>query len=168
MPPPTSGNWTRRTSRYAHWLGGDLCCAPDRWAAASPADHAQHIRTPTLLIYSAKGGLAAQAQAWHTALTAAGVTHKLITIDTATVAKHADSPGRREPQAPPAPGILAATVAELPELDGAQIAIAGLHHGERGTILHLLARGVTLPAPPGSMLPPPGDRPRPAPGSAWC
>ncbi|HEY6294356.1 MAG TPA: hypothetical protein VIX15_01730 [Streptosporangiaceae bacterium] len=51
---------------------------------------------------------------------------------------------RREPQAPPASGILAATVAELPELDGAKIAIAGLHHGTRGTILHLLATGVTL------------------------
>ena len=44
-------------------------------------------------------------------------------------------PPSREPQAPPAPGILAATVAELPELDGATIAIAGLHHGERGTRL---------------------------------
>ena len=51
---------------------------------------------------------------------------------------------RRGPQPPPAPGILAATVAELPELDGATIAIAGLHHGERGTIMHLLATGVTL------------------------
>ncbi len=49
-----------------------------------------------------------------------------------------------EPQPPPAPGILAAAVAELPELDGAKIAIAGLHHGERGTIMHLLATGVTL------------------------
>ena len=63
----------------------------------------------------------------------------------------ADLPGhwhdmlsRREPQLPPAPGILAATVPELPELDGAIIAIAGLHHGERGTIMHLLATGVTL------------------------
>ena len=53
-------------------------------------------------------------------------------------------PSRSEPQAPPAPGILAATVAELPELDGAKIAIVGLHHGERGTIMHLLATGVTL------------------------
>jgi hypothetical protein len=44
----------------------------------------------------------------------------------------------------PAPGILAAAVVELPELDGARIAILGLHHGERGTILHLLASGVTL------------------------
>ncbi len=35
-------------------------------------------------------------------------------------------------------------MAELPELDGATIAIAGLHHGERGTIMHLLATGVTL------------------------
>ena len=52
----------------------------------------------------------------------------------------------REPKAPPAHGILAATVAELPKLDGTQIAIAGLHHSERGTILHLLATGVTLEA----------------------
>ncbi len=51
---------------------------------------------------------------------------------------------RREPQAGPAPGILAATVAELPELDGAQIAVLGLHHGEHGTIVHMLASGVTL------------------------
>ena len=56
------------------------------------------------------------------------------------------TPRSREPQTPPAPGILAATVAELPELDGAKIAIAGLHHGERGTIMHLLATGVTLEA----------------------
>ena len=54
------------------------------------------------------------------------------------------TPSSREPQPPPAPGILAAAVAELPELDGAKIAIAGLHHGERGTIMHMLATGVTL------------------------
>ena len=53
-------------------------------------------------------------------------------------------PRRSEPQAPPAPDILAAIVAELPEIDGAKIAIVGLHHGERGTIMHLLASGVTL------------------------
>jgi multiple sugar transport system substrate-binding protein len=35
-------------------------------------------------------------------------------------------------------------VAELPELDSAQITIIGLHHGERGTIMHLLVSGVTL------------------------
>jgi hypothetical protein len=51
---------------------------------------------------------------------------------------------RREPRAPPPPGILAAAVAELPELDSAQITIIGLHHGERGTIMHLLVSGVTL------------------------
>ena len=56
------------------------------------------------------------------------------------------TPPSREPQPTPGPGILAATVAELPELDGAKIAIAGLHHGERGTIMHLLATGVTLEA----------------------
>jgi hypothetical protein len=49
---------------------------------------------------------------------------------------------RREPQSGPAPGILAATVVELPELDGAQITILGLHHGERDTIVHMLASGV--------------------------
>jgi hypothetical protein len=51
---------------------------------------------------------------------------------------------RREPWAPPPPGILAAAVAELPELDSAQITIIGLHRGERGTIMHLLVSGVTL------------------------
>jgi hypothetical protein len=51
---------------------------------------------------------------------------------------------RREPWAPPPLGILAAAVAELPELDSAQITIIGLHHGERGTIMHLLVSGVTL------------------------
>ena len=58
-----------------------------------------------------------------------------------TLAQHAEPPPRA---AAAAPGILAATIAELPELDGATIAIAGLHHGERGTIMHLLAAGVTL------------------------
>jgi hypothetical protein len=67
----------------------------------------------------------------------------------------------REPQPPPAPGILAATAAELPDLDGAAIAIVGLHHKpaevvpvpshdrgiiqhhlERCTIMHLLAAGL--------------------------
>ena len=51
---------------------------------------------------------------------------------------------RRKPQAGPTPGILAATMAELPELDSAQVAILGPHHGERGTILHMLASGITL------------------------
>jgi len=50
----------------------------------------------------------------------------------------------QEPWALPAPGMLTAAVAELPELDGAQITIMGLHHGERGTIMHLLVSGVTL------------------------
>jgi hypothetical protein len=54
------------------------------------------------------------------------------------------TPPGRQPQPPPAPGLLAAAVAELPGLDGATIAITGLHHGERGTIMHLLATGVTL------------------------
>jgi hypothetical protein len=53
------------------------------------------------------------------------------------------TPGR-EPKAAPAPALLAAAVTELPGLDGATIAIAGLHHGERGTIMHLPATGVAL------------------------
>ena len=53
-------------------------------------------------------------------------------------------PRRRTPQAGPAPGILAATVVELPELDDARITILGLHHREPVTILHMLASGVTL------------------------
>jgi hypothetical protein len=53
------------------------------------------------------------------------------------------APGR-EPRAPPPPGMLAAVVAELPELDGAQITIIGLHHGDRGTTMHMLVSGVTM------------------------
>jgi hypothetical protein len=53
------------------------------------------------------------------------------------------APGRPA-QTPAAPRIWAMTAAELSGLDGATIAIAGLHHGERGTIMHLLATGVTL------------------------
>jgi hypothetical protein len=60
---------------------------------------------------------------------------------------------RRLPQAEPepAPGIAAATVAELPELDGARITILGLHHSTvvgrhnsaTQTIVHMLVGGVT-------------------------
>jgi len=50
---------------------------------------------------------------------------------------------RREPRAGPAPGILAAAVAELPGLDGARFAILGVHHGKDRTIVHMLASGVT-------------------------
>jgi hypothetical protein len=50
---------------------------------------------------------------------------------------------RPEPQAMLAPGSVAAMVVELPELDSARITILGLHHGDRGSILHLLANGVT-------------------------
>ena len=51
---------------------------------------------------------------------------------------------RRTPQPAPAPGSWSATAAELPELDGARVAVLGLHHSERGTILHLHAGGVTM------------------------
>src|SRR5207247_8804763 len=49
---------------------------------------------------------------------------------------------RRTPQS--APGSRAATAAELPQLDGARLAVLGVHHGERGTTLHLHAGGVTM------------------------
>lgn len=32
---------------------------------------------------------------------------------------------------------------ELPELDGVRLAILGLHHGEPGTVIHMMASGVT-------------------------
>ena len=66
---------------HAAWLGGHGRQAPGRWAAASPAEHAQDIRTPMLLVYAADGGLTGQGQAWHTALTAARVQHKLVILD---------------------------------------------------------------------------------------
>jgi hypothetical protein len=50
---------------------------------------------------------------------------------------------RRQPRAAPPVGGWAATAAELPELDGARVAVLGLHHGEDGTILHVQASGVT-------------------------
>jgi hypothetical protein len=50
---------------------------------------------------------------------------------------------RREPYLAPPTGRVAATVAELPELDGARIVILGLHHSKDRTILHMLASGVT-------------------------
>ena len=51
---------------------------------------------------------------------------------------------RRTPRPTPPPGSWAAMAAELPELDGAKLAVLGLHHGEHGTILHLHAGGVTM------------------------
>ena len=51
---------------------------------------------------------------------------------------------RRNPYVMPAPGSWAATAAELPQLDGARLAVLGVHHGERGTALHLHAGGVTM------------------------
>jgi len=38
----------------------------------------------------------------------------------------------------------AVSVVELPELDGVRLTILGLHHGEPGTVIHMLASGVTL------------------------
>jgi hypothetical protein len=48
----------------------------------------------------------------------------------------------RTPERAPAPG-WAATASELPELDGARVTVLGLHNGEHGQFLHLLASGVT-------------------------
>lgn len=44
----------------------------------------------------------------------------------------------------PAAGRWASPVAQLPEVDGVRLAVLGLHQGEDGTVLHLLADGVTL------------------------
>jgi len=51
---------------------------------------------------------------------------------------------RRSPRPLPAPGSWAAIVAELPVLDGVRLAVLGLHHSERGTVLYLHAGGVTM------------------------
>jgi hypothetical protein len=51
---------------------------------------------------------------------------------------------RRKPDVTPAPGSWAATAAELPQLDGARLAVLGLHHGEHGTFVYLHAGGVTM------------------------
>jgi hypothetical protein len=52
---------------------------------------------------------------------------------------------RRQPRPAPAPGSWAAAAVELPRLDGARMAVLGLHQGEDGTILHVQvqASGVT-------------------------
>ncbi len=50
---------------------------------------------------------------------------------------------RRKPHPALAPGSLATAAVELPELDGARVAILGLHHPADSTILHMLASGVT-------------------------
>jgi hypothetical protein len=50
----------------------------------------------------------------------------------------------RKPYPALAPGSWATPVAELPEQDGTRNAILDLHHGEFGTILHMLVSGVTM------------------------
>ena len=49
---------------------------------------------------------------------------------------------RGKPERAPVPD-WAVTAIELPELDGARITVLGLHNGQRGQFLHLLASGVT-------------------------
>ena len=49
---------------------------------------------------------------------------------------------RGKPERAPVPG-WAVMAIELPELDGARVTVLGLHNGERGQFLHLLACGVT-------------------------
>jgi hypothetical protein len=49
---------------------------------------------------------------------------------------------RGTPERAPVPG-WAVTTAELPGLDGARVAVTGLHNGARGQFLHLLTSGVT-------------------------
>lgn len=50
----------------------------------------------------------------------------------------------RGPQASPARSIRPVPVTELPGPDSARIAVAGLHHAGRGTILHVVATGITV------------------------
>jgi hypothetical protein len=50
--------------------------------------------------------------------------------------------GHGKPERAPVPG-WAVTAIELPELDGARLTVLGLHNGEHGQFLHLLASGVT-------------------------
>ncbi len=50
----------------------------------------------------------------------------------------------RERYPAPASGGWATSAAELPEQDGTRLALLDLHHSESGTILHILASGVTL------------------------
>jgi hypothetical protein len=49
---------------------------------------------------------------------------------------------RGTPERAPVPG-WAVTAVDLPELDGARVTVLGLHNGEHGQFLHLLASGVT-------------------------
>jgi hypothetical protein len=49
---------------------------------------------------------------------------------------------RRKPERAPVPG-WAVMAIDLPELDGARVTVLGLHNGEHGQFLHLLASGVT-------------------------
>jgi dipeptidyl aminopeptidase/acylaminoacyl peptidase len=64
----------------AIWLGGDAGRVPQRWDAASPVARARDVRTPVLLLYAGSGTLAGQGQAWHRALTSAGVPAELVTV----------------------------------------------------------------------------------------
>ena len=49
---------------------------------------------------------------------------------------------RGKPERAPVPG-WAVVAIELPELDGARVTVLGLHNGQQGQFLHLLASGVT-------------------------
>ncbi|MGO8893364.1 MAG: hypothetical protein ACLQB1_27315 [Streptosporangiaceae bacterium] len=49
---------------------------------------------------------------------------------------------RGKPERAPVPG-WAVMAIELPDLDGARVTVLGLHNGEQGQFLHLLASGVT-------------------------
>jgi hypothetical protein len=49
---------------------------------------------------------------------------------------------RGKPERAPVPG-WAVTAIELPEVDGARVTVLGLHNGDHGQFLHLLASGIT-------------------------
>jgi acetyl esterase/lipase len=77
----------------ADWLGGDAEHMPRRWEAASPAEMPA-VSAPVLLIYAESGNLVAQGQAWHRALTAAGVENDLVGVPGADHA-FSSAPARR-------------------------------------------------------------------------
>lgn len=51
---------------------------------------------------------------------------------------------RQAPRHALTPGSWAVPAAELPELDGVRLAVAGLQHNRSGTTMHLMASGVTI------------------------
>jgi len=63
------------------WRGGSPREVPERWAAASPAAHAERVRTPLLLVYSQDSMGPTHGVAWFSALRDHGVPCELVLYD---------------------------------------------------------------------------------------